>query len=137
MIQPTNIDEYIAAFPPGIQESLQKIRATIRAAAPNTEEAIKYRMPTFVLHENLVHFAAFKNHIGFFPTSSGIAAFSKDLKGYKTSKGTVQFPFDRPIPFGLIKRIVRFRAKEARSRHAGKKGKRYVRLSNERDTGLG
>ncbi len=118
---PTNIDEYIARFPPRVQVSLQKIRAIVREAAPEAKEAIKYRIPTFVLGGNLVHFAAFDNHIGFYPTPSAIAAFSKELKGYVSAKGSVQFPHQQPIPFALITRMVRFRVKEARERNKRQK----------------
>src|SRR5689334_5108686 len=103
---PQGIDEYIAGFPRNVQESLQKIRAIVRELAPDAEEALKYRMPTFVLHGNLVHFAGFENHIGFYPTPSAIEAFSSDLKGYVSAKGSVQFPLNRPVPFALIKRMV-------------------------------
>jgi len=92
------------------------MRETIRKAAPQAEEAISYRIPTFKLNGNLVHFAAFKNHIGFYPTSSGILAFKKELSGYKTSRGTVQFPMDKPMPLDLVRRIVRFRVKESLSK---------------------
>ena len=109
---PLSIDEYIAGFPPEIQEILQKIRKIIRKAAPYAEETIKYRMPTFTLHGNLVHFAAFKNHIGFYPVPTGIEKFKKELAVYKTAKGSVQFPLDQPIHYGLISRIVKFRVKE-------------------------
>ncbi len=109
---PKNIDEYIEAQPPEIREILEKIRATIRKAAPGAEEAIKYMMPTFVLNGNLVHFAACRNHIGFYPAPSGIDNFREELAGYKTSKGAIQFPLDRKIPYALIGRIVRFRAAE-------------------------
>ena len=109
---PPTIDEYIAGFPPDVQEILQKIRATIRHAAPDAEEAISYQMPTFKLHGNLVHFAAFKNHIGFYPVPTGIEKFKKELSAYKTAKGSVQFPLDQPMPYGLISRIVKFRVKE-------------------------
>jgi uncharacterized protein YdhG (YjbR/CyaY superfamily) len=120
---PTTIDEYIAGFPPDVQEILQKIRATIRKAAPQAEEAIKYQMPTFVLHGNLVHFAAFKNHIGFYPVPTGIEAFKKELAAYEGGKGSVQFPLDQPIPHGLISKIVKFRVKEnlAKAEAKGKK----------------
>jgi uncharacterized protein YdhG (YjbR/CyaY superfamily) len=116
-----NIDEYIAGFPQDVQEALQKIRGIIRKAAPDGEEAIKYRMPTFVLHGNLVHFAAFQKHIGFYPTSSAIKAFNSDLAGYKWAKGSVQFPLDRSIPYALIKKMVEFRVKETRDKLANKK----------------
>src|SRR6476620_8815060 len=93
---PQNIDEYIAGFPNDIQEKLQKIRMTIRKAAPKAEEKISYQIPTFALCGNLVHFAAFKKHIGFFPTSSGTREFQQELSIYKGSKGSVQFPLDKP-----------------------------------------
>jgi uncharacterized protein YdhG (YjbR/CyaY superfamily) len=98
---PENINEYIAGFPRGVQEILQQIRATIRRVAPDAEEAIKYRMPTFVLNGNLVHFAAHTNHIGFYPTPSGIEAFKAELSPYKTENGSVQFPIDKPMPLSL------------------------------------
>jgi uncharacterized protein YdhG (YjbR/CyaY superfamily) len=106
------IDEYIATFPRDIQEILEKIRRTIQESAPNAKEAISYQMPTFKLNGNLVHFAAFKNHIGFFPTPSGISRFKKELSHYETSKGTVRFPLNEPIPFDLIRKIVKYRVKE-------------------------
>ena len=104
-----NIDEYIAAFPEEIQAMLEQIRATISKVAPTAEEAIKYAIPTFVLNgRNLVHFAAFKNHIGFYPTPTGIESFQKELSKYKQGKGSVQFPLDEPMPLALITRIVKF-----------------------------
>ena len=106
------IDEYIATFPVDIQAILQKVRETIRKAAPQAEEAISYQMPTFKLNGNLVHFAAFKNHIGFYPVPSGIEKFKKELSVYPQGKGSVQFPLDRPIPYALISKIVKFRVKE-------------------------
>ncbi len=121
---PETIDGYIASCPPEVQALLRKIRSTIQAVVPEAQEAIKYRIPTFILHENLVHFAAFKHHIGFFPTASGIREFKKELASYKGAKGSVQFPLDKPIPYGLIKNVVRFRAKEARARAAARKVKR-------------
>ncbi len=107
-----SIDEYIAGFPPDVQQILQKVRTTIKEAAPDAEEAIRYQMPTFVLQGNLVHFAAFKNHIGLYPTPSGTERFRKELAPYETGKGSIRFPLDKPIPYGLISRIVKFRAKE-------------------------
>jgi uncharacterized protein YdhG (YjbR/CyaY superfamily) len=107
-----NIDEYIAGFPRDVQQILQKIRTTIRRAAPQAEEAISYQMPTFRLEGNLVHFAAFKNHIGLYPTPSGTEKFREELSPYQTGKGSIRFPLDKPIPYGLIGRIVKFRAKE-------------------------
>ena len=109
---PKTIDEYIASFPREIREILEKIRTTIRKAAPEAEETIKYRMPTFTLKGNLVHFAAFKKHIGFYPTPTGTEEFQKELSVYKGGKGSVRFPLDKPIPFDLISEIVKFRVKE-------------------------
>jgi uncharacterized protein YdhG (YjbR/CyaY superfamily) len=107
------IDEYITTFPKDIQVILTAIRQAIRESAPNAEETISYGIPTFDLNRrHIVHFAAYKNHVGFYPTSSGIRAFKKELSSFKTSKGTVQFPIDKPIPLDLIKTIVRFRVKE-------------------------
>lgn len=124
-IQASTIDEYIAAFPKNIQKLLKEIRATIRKAAPEAEEAIKYGIPTFVQKGNLVHFAAFKNHIGFYPAPRGIEAFKKELAKYEGGKGTVQFPLDKPIPFTLIGNIVKFRVLDnleiAREKAARKK----------------
>jgi uncharacterized protein YdhG (YjbR/CyaY superfamily) len=105
----TNIDEYIANFPTEIQELLKQVRSTIAAEAPLATEAISYQLPTFKLHGNLVHFAAFKNHIGFYLGAAGIANFEQDLKPYHWAKGSVQFPFNQPIPFDLIAKITRFR----------------------------
>ena len=107
-----SIDEYIATFPKDIQKILEELRATIKAAAPDSEEKISYQMPTFFLNGNLVHFAAFKKHIGFYPTPSGIEAFKKELSVYDGAKGSVQFPIDEPMPLKLISRIVKFRAAE-------------------------
>jgi uncharacterized protein YdhG (YjbR/CyaY superfamily) len=103
-----NIDEYIADFPDDVQASMQKVRATIRKAAPRAEEAIKYQIPTFVLNGNLIHFAGYKNHIGLYPGSRAIEEFEDELSGYKLSKGTVQFPLDKPVPVGLISKITKF-----------------------------
>ena len=112
----TTIDEYIATFPPDVQQKLREMRAVIHKAAPDAEEAIRYGIPTFRLDGNLVHFAAFKNHIGFFPTPSGIEKFRKELSSYTLSKGTVQFPLDKPVPYDLVERIARFRAMETRKK---------------------
>jgi len=104
-----DIDEYIVEFPKEVQAMLQQIRATIRKVAPKAEEAIKYAIPTFVWNgKNLVHFAAFKNHIGFYPTPTGIDSFKKELSKYKQGKGSVQFPLDEPMPLKLITEIVKF-----------------------------
>ncbi len=119
--EPRDIDEYIAAFPEDIRERLEQVRATIRKAAPEAEESIKYRMPTFVLNGNLVHFAAFKNHIGFYPAPQGIEEFKDELSAYKGAKGSVQFPHDQPIPFDLISRIVKFRAEKNLEKSKAKK----------------
>jgi uncharacterized protein YdhG (YjbR/CyaY superfamily) len=107
-----DIDSYIAAFPPGTREKLQRIRETIKKAAPEAEEAISYGMPTFKLKGNLVHFAAFKNHIGFYPAPWGIEEFKEELSRWNGGKGSVQFPNDQPMPLNLISRIVRFRVKQ-------------------------
>ena len=113
-----NIDEYIAGFPKDIQEMLEAIRATIKKAAPEAEEAIKYGMPTFTLNGNLVHFAAFTHHIGFYPTPRGIAEFAKELSMYRGGKGSIQFPLDQPMPLTLISKIVKFRVKKIKERTA-------------------
>lgn len=110
------MDKYIAAFPNNIQEILKKLRQTIRESAPNAEETVRYGIPTFRQNGNLVHFAAFKRHIGFYPTPSVIAAFKKELSAYKQAKGSVRFQIDEPIPFGLVKKIVKYRVKENESR---------------------
>ena len=107
------IDEYIKTWPEDVQSILEKIRQTIRKAAPEAVEAISYQMPTFKLNgKNLVHFAAFKNHIGFYPTPSGTETFQRELTPYKGGKGSVRFPLDKPIPFDLVEKIVVFRVKE-------------------------
>jgi uncharacterized protein YdhG (YjbR/CyaY superfamily) len=107
-----DIDEFISEFPDEIQEQLQIIRNTIRIAAPEAEECINYGIPTFKFHGNLVHFSAYKTHIGFYPGASGIAEFKQELASYNTSKGTVQFPLDKPLPLELISDIVIFRLDE-------------------------
>jgi uncharacterized protein YdhG (YjbR/CyaY superfamily) len=106
------IDQYISEYPDDIQKKLNQIRALISKHAPGAEECINYGIPTFKLNGNLVHFAAFKNHLGFYPGAVGIEAFSDQLEGYQTSKGTVQFPLDKPIPVKLIKDIVKFRVQQ-------------------------
>lgn len=111
-IQARNIDEYIAAFPKDIQKKLVEMREAIRKAAPEAEETISYAIPTFKLQGNLVHFAAHKNHIGFYPAPRGIEAFKKELSRYEGGKGTIQFPFDKPLPIPLISKIVKFRVKD-------------------------
>jgi uncharacterized protein YdhG (YjbR/CyaY superfamily) len=107
-----SIDEYIATFPEEIQKILEELRATIRASAPDAEEKISYQMPTFALKGNLVHFAAWKNHIGFYPTSSGTQAFKNELSIYEGAKGSIKFPIEKPLPLELISKIVKFRVAE-------------------------
>ena len=118
---PQNIDEYIANFPPDVQAILQQIRATIHEAVPEAEEAISYQMPTFKLHGNLVHFAAFKNHIGFYPTPTGIQQFEAKLAPYGGGKGSAKFPLDQPIPYDLIREITLYRAEENKAKAAAQK----------------
>ena len=108
----SSIDEYIALFPEDIQARLQALRNAIHEAAPDAQEKISYQMPTFYLKGNLVHFAAFKNHIGFYPAPSGIEAYQEELAKYKTSKGAIQLPLDEPLPLGLVQEIVRYRVAE-------------------------
>jgi uncharacterized protein YdhG (YjbR/CyaY superfamily) len=107
-----SIDEYIAGFPENIQNILQNLRHVIHEAAPDAQETISYSMPAFRLNGILVYFAAFKDHIGFFPTSSGVSAFTKELAPYDVSKGTIRFPLNKPIPDGLVAKIVKFRVRE-------------------------
>jgi uncharacterized protein YdhG (YjbR/CyaY superfamily) len=118
---PGSIDEYIAGFSRDVQAMLTQVRATIRAVAPDAGETINYGIPTFVLNGNLVHFAAFRNHIGFYPTPSAIEEFKDELSPYKSAKGSVQFPIDQPMPLNLIEKIVRFRVKEARAKSTARK----------------
>ncbi len=117
---PKTIDAYIAGFPEDVRDILEKIRRIVSDAAPDAEEAIKYQMPTFVLGGNLVHFAAFEKHIGFYPTPSAIEQFKNALSGYKSGKGSVQFPLDSAIPYNMIKQIVKFRVKESRDKLSSK-----------------
>lgn len=107
-----SIDEYISNYPEDVQNILQKIRKFIKSAAPDAKEAMSYQIPTFQLNGNLVHFAAYKKHIGFYPNPSGIAAFRNKLSIFEVSKGTIKFPLNKPIPYDLIKEIVEFRVKE-------------------------
>ncbi|MBW7474781.1 DUF1801 domain-containing protein [Paenibacillus oenotherae] len=106
------IEQYIAGFPPEVQQILETLRGVIRESAPDAKEKISYQMPTFALHGNLVHFAAYNKHIGFYPAPSGILAFQQELSPYKGAKGSVQFPIDQPLPYDLIRRIVAFRVAE-------------------------
>jgi len=109
---PTTIDAYIAGFEPSIRKLLEEVRMVVRKAAPQATEKISYQMPTLFLEGNLVHFAAFKNHIGFYPTPTGIEEFAKELAPYKGAKGSVQFPMDQPLPLDLIRRITEYRVAE-------------------------
>ncbi|MCK6578663.1 MAG: DUF1801 domain-containing protein [Anaerolineae bacterium] len=118
----STIDEYIATFPGDVQAILQKMRQVIHEAAPEAEEAISYQMPTFRQNGNLVHFAAFKNHIGFYPAPSGIEAFAEEIAPYFGGKGSLQFPKDKPIPYDLVSRIVRYRVEENQVKRKPKKG---------------
>lgn len=121
MLKPTDIDAYIAGFPKEPQERLVQLRATIKKVAPQAEEVISYGMPAFKLKGMLVWFAARAHHIGFYPTASGIAAFKKELSVYKGGKGSVQFPFDKPLPLGLVAKIVQFKVGENLQKAAMKK----------------
>tara|TARA_R110002020_G_scaffold122487_2_gene277837 strand:- start:20476 stop:21051 length:576 start_codon:yes stop_codon:yes gene_type:complete len=124
----SDIDSYIASFPADVREKLQKIRETVQKAAPGASEKISYAMPTFILDGNLVHFAAFKNHIGWYPTPSAILEFQEELSGYRNAKGSVQFPLDRPVPVKLISKMVRFRVEENLQKAlARKKGKSLIK----------
>jgi len=117
----SDIDTYINSFPSEVRSILEQVRQTIKLAAPDAEETINYAMPTFVLHGNLVHFAGYKHHIGFYPAPSGISAFQNEISAYKWAKGSVQFPLNQPIPLDLIERIVKFRVKENLDRAVKKK----------------
>ena len=127
-----NIDEYIERFPENVQSILQKLRATIRKAAPGAEEVISYQMPAFKYHGMLVYFAGYKNHIGFYPTSSPMKVFKKELAGYKTSKGAIQFPIEKAIPSTLVKNIVKFRIKENLEKESAKWKKKTSVVSEKR-----
>jgi len=121
---PATIDEYIAGFPEDVQKILQKLRSTINAAAPDAKEVISYQMPAFRQGGVLVYFGGFKDHVSFFPTGSGVAAFVNELGPYEHSKGTIQFPLDKPVPFDLVTRIVRFRVEEERKKSEAKRSKK-------------
>lgn len=116
-----SIDEYIADYPGDVQKLLQRIRRTIRKAAPGAKEAIKYGIPTFVLNRNLIHFAGYKNHIGLYPAPRAVEKFKKELANYEGGKGTIQFPLDQPIPLDLITRVVKYRVSEDAKRAKNKK----------------
>ena len=117
----TDIETYIASFPPEVQAALRELRTAIHAAAPDAEETINYAIPTFKQHGNLVHFAAFERHIGFYPGPSGIKHFRDEFSAYKHAKGSVQFPLGQPLPLELVSRVVRFRAQENLAAAANKK----------------
>ncbi|MDB5191311.1 MAG: hypothetical protein JWQ96_874 [Segetibacter sp.] len=120
--KPTDINEYIASFPKNVQEVMQQVRETIKKAAPGAEEGIGYAIPVFKLNKTyVVYFAGYKNHIGLYPAPTGMEAFKQDFVGYKTGKGSVQFPLDKPMPLDLIMKIVKFRVKEAMEKTAKKK----------------
>jgi uncharacterized protein YdhG (YjbR/CyaY superfamily) len=124
---PRTIDDYIAEFPPAVQVILEKIRQTIRKAAPQADETISYQMPTFTLKgQYLVYFAAYKKHVGFYPAPVGQAEFKDALATYASGQGTLKFPLDRPIPYGLFRKIVKFRIKENLAKAAAK-GKKKAR----------
>jgi uncharacterized protein YdhG (YjbR/CyaY superfamily) len=123
--KPQSIDDYISDYPEEIQNKLKQIRETIRKAAPEAKEVISYQMPAFKLNAILVYFAAFKDHIGFFPTPSPVKKFSKELSAYETSKGTIKFPMNKKIPLGLIAKITKFRVKEDLEKQKIKKNKNF------------
>jgi len=123
-VESSDIDSYIEGFPSDVQKILKKVRETIRKAAPAAEECISYGIPTYKLNGNLVHFAAFQKHIGFYPAPSGIEGFKKELSAYKGAKGSVQFPLDEAMPLALITRIVKLRVKENLGRPGLRKGKK-------------
>jgi uncharacterized protein YdhG (YjbR/CyaY superfamily) len=122
--EPRDVDAYIAGFPAEVQEKLQGIRAIIREAAPEAEETIKYKMPTYILKGNLVFFAGYKKFISLYPAPQGGAEFNKSVAVYRAEKSTLQFPLDEPIPYGLIAEIVRFRVKENLQKAEAKKRKK-------------
>ena len=114
--KPTSIDNYIEGFPPEVRKALELVRRTVKEVAPEAEETISYAIPTFKLNGYLAYFAGFKKHIGFYPAPVGVKAFQKDLAGYKTGRGSVQFPLDRPMPVELIRRMVKWRLKELQTK---------------------
>ncbi|MDF2192372.1 DUF1801 domain-containing protein [Paraflavitalea sp. CAU 1676] len=124
-----DIDTYIASFPKEVQAALQSLRRTVREIAPGAEEAIRYAMPAFILNGHLALFAAFKNHIGFYPAPTGVKAFEKDLAGYKTGRGSVQFPLDKPMPLELVKKMVKYQLKKnaEKGKASGSLGKKAAK----------
>ena len=123
-LAPRNIDEYIASCPPEVRSILEKIRSTIREAAPEAEERISYQMPTFAFAGNLIHFAAFKKHIGLYPPVNGDEKLQAEISPYRNVRGNLKFPLDQPIPYALIRRIVKARLKEQQARAEAKRGKK-------------
>lgn len=117
------VDDYLAKLPPETQAILEEMRATVKKAAPEAKEKIGYGIPTFTHHGNLVHYAAFKNHIGFYPTPGAITAFKKELSSYEQAKGSIRFPLDKPLPLSLITKIIKFRVKENEERGLRRGGK--------------
>ncbi|MGN6214579.1 iron chaperone [Parafilimonas sp.] len=130
-----NTDEYISAFPNNVQKLLKQMRSTIKKAAPQAAETISYGIPTFTLNGNLVHFAGYKNHIGFYPAPSGIEAFKKELSVYAGAKGSVQFPLDKPLPLELITKIVAFRVAENMEKALRKAGRQSTKKTAAAETG--
>jgi len=130
--QTTTIDEYISDCPENVQPHLEKVRAAIRKAAPDAEEAIKYGMPTFVQDGNLIHFAGWTNHVGLYPGSKPIEMFKDELAKYEISKGTVRFPLDKPIPLGLIGKITKYCVKRNAERASSRKGAKTQRKAAKR-----
>lgn len=122
--KPTSIEEYFSWFSPEIQAKLKQIRAILKAALPESKEVISYHMPAYKTTEVLVYFASMKNHLGFYPTNSGVSEFKEELKNYQTSKGAIQFPYDQPLPEKLIRDIALFRQEEAKDRAAKKQSKK-------------
>lgn len=127
MVKADNIDDYISHFPADVQNKLEEIRSAISKAAPKATESFKYGMPTFEQHGNLVHFAAFKNHIGFYPAPDGIRSFKRELAKYDQSKGTIRFAQDKPLPLGLIGKIVKFRVKQNEEKAKAKLKKKPIK----------
>ena len=123
---PQSIDEYIAIYPPQIQKLLQNLRQVIQKTVPKAQEAIKYQIPTFTFHGNLLHFGAYKSHIGLYPAPSGIQTFKQELAPYVTGKGTIQFPLDKDLPIELIIKIVKFRVNENLEKQYLKKSKKKI-----------
>ena len=120
-VVPETVDQYIAAFPADVKKRMQQLRKTIKAGAPNADELISYQMPGYKYFGMLVYFAAYKNHIGFYPGAGGILEFYKKLSSFKSAKGSVQFPHDRPIPYDIISKIVKFRVKQNEEKFSLKK----------------